>query len=159
MKNNKILLQTVQRLGKKELLRYASNIGMDPDENQSVSDLRQAYADYILSNPKEILIRLPKGDLDIIERARKAKSPTDSYVLDLHLVPIMVQYGLADAEDPYEDAVGIDIPKDLCDALFPHIQWALDDHHNKLRMSVEIRFRLNSSKSRLSSSKSHVNIA
>ena len=138
MKNNKTLLQTVQRLGKKELLRYASNIGLNPDENQSVSDLRQAYADYILSNPKEILIRLPKGDLDAIERARKAKPPTDSYVLDLHLVPIMVQYGLADAEAPYEDAVGIDIPKDLCDALFPHIQWALDDHNNKLRMSVEI---------------------
>ena len=98
MKNNKTLLQTVQRLGKKELLRYASNIGLNPDENQSVSDLRQAYADYILSNPKEILIRLPKGDLDAIERARKAKPPTDSYVLDLHLVPIMVQYGLADAE-------------------------------------------------------------
>ncbi len=60
MKNNKTLLQTVQRLGKKELLRYASNIGMNPDESQGISELRQEYADYILSNPKEILIRLPK---------------------------------------------------------------------------------------------------
>ena len=138
MQKQKKLIDVVQRLDKEEIVKYASNIGCELDENQSVSDLRQAYADYILSNPKEILIRLPKGDLDTIDRARKAKSPTDSYVLDLHLVPIMVQYGLADAEDPYEDAVVIDIPKDLCDALFPHIQWALDDHHNKLRMSVEI---------------------
>ena len=138
MKNNKTLLQTVQRLGKKELLRYASNIGMDPDENLSVSDLRQAYSDYILSNPKEILIRLPKGDLDIIERAKNAKSPADLYTLDIHLTPIMVLYGMADVEPPYEDAVGINIPNDLCKSLFPHIHWAQNDNNNHLRMSVEI---------------------
>ena len=50
----------------------------------------------------------------------------------------MMQYGLADAEAPYEDAIGIVIPKDLCDALFPHIQWALHDSNNIQRMSVEI---------------------
>lgn len=118
MKNNKTLLQTVQRLGKKELLRYASNIGMNPDESQGISELRQEYADYILSNPKEILIRLPKGDLDIIKRAKDSKSPADLYALDIHLSPIMVLYGMADVESPYEDAVGINIPDDLCKSLF-----------------------------------------
>ena len=127
MKTPKTLLQTVQRLGKKELLRYASNIGMDPDENLSVSELRKTYADYILSNPKEILIRLPKGDLDIINRAKNAKSPADLYMLDIHLTPIMVLYGMADVEPPYENAVGIHIPDDLCKSLFPHIHWALND--------------------------------
>ena len=136
-KQNK-LIDVVQRLSKEEVVRYASNLGCELDESLDEKELRQAYADYVLENPKEILIRLPKGDLDIINRARKAKSPADSYTLDLHLTPIMVQYGLADAEAPYEDAIGIDIPKDLCDALFPHIQWALNDSNNMLRMSVEI---------------------
>lgn len=138
MGEKKTLLLFVQRLGKKELLRYASNIGMNPDENQSVSELRQAYADYILSNPKEILIRLPKGDLDIIKRAKNAKSRADLHALDIHLTPIMVLYGMADAEPPYEDTVGINIPDDLCKSLFPHIDWALNDRNNLLRMNVEI---------------------
>lgn len=138
MKKQMKLMDVVQRLDKEDVIKYASNIGCELDESLDVKELRQAYSDYVLAHPKEILIRLPKGDLDAIGRVKKAKSSVDSYILDLHLVPIMVQYGLADAEAPYEDAVGIDIPKDLCDALFPHIQWALDDHDNQLRMSVEI---------------------
>ena len=138
MQKQKKLTDVVQRLDKDEVIRYASNIGCQLDESLDVKELRKAYSDYILENPKEILIRLPKSDLDIINRVRKAKSPIDSYTLDLHLTPIMVQYGLADAEAPFEDAIGIDIPKDLCDALFPHIQWALNDNNNILRMSVEI---------------------
>lgn len=138
MEKQKKLIDIVQRLEKAELVRYATNIGMEVDGNSAVEELREAYADYILSHPNELLMRLPKGDLDIIRRAKEAKLPADVYVLDLHLTPLMVQYGLADAETPYLDAIGIDIPKDLCDALFPHIKWALDDNSNKLRMSVEI---------------------
>ena len=134
----KKLIDVVQRLEKTELVRYATNIGMEVSGNLDVKVLREAYAEYILTHPKEILIRLPKGDLDIIERARKAKSPADAYTLDLHLTPIMVLYGLADAEKPYEDTVGIDLPVDLCEAFFPHIRWALDDKNNQQRMSVEI---------------------
>ena len=119
MQKQKKLIDVVQRLDKEEVVRYASNLGCELEEIQDVKALRQAYSDYVLANPKEILIRLPKGDLDIIERARKAKTPADCYTLDLHLTPIMVQYGLADAEEPYEDAVGIDIPKDLCDGALP----------------------------------------
>ena len=138
MNKQKKLIDVVQRLKKAELVRYATNIGMEVDEVLDEKELREAYAEYILTNPKEILIRLPKSDLDIIERARKGKSPADAYTLDLHLTPIMVLYGLADAYTPYEDAIGIDIPQDLCDALFPHIRWTLDDRNNQLRMSVEI---------------------
>lgn len=138
MEKKKKLIDVVQRLEKAELVRYATNIGMEVNGNSTVEDLRETYAEYILSHPKELLMRLPKGDLDIIERARKSKSPVDVFALDLHLTPLMVQYGLADADAPYEDVIGIDIPQDLCDAFFPHIRWALDDNSNRLRMSVEI---------------------
>jgi len=134
----KKLIDVVQRLEKAELVRYATNIGMEVDESMDVKELREAYAKHILTHPKELLIRLPKNDLDIIERARKAKSSADVYTLDLHLTPLMVRYGLADAETPYEDAIGIDMPEDLCEAFFPHIRWALNDSNNQLRMSVEI---------------------
>ena len=109
MKKQMKLMDVVQRLDKEDVIKYASNIGCELDESLDVKELRQAYSDYVLAHPKEILIRLPKGDLDAIGRVKKAKSPVDSYILDLHLVPIMVQYGLADAEAPYEDAVGIDV--------------------------------------------------
>lgn len=134
MNNNKTLLQTVQRLEKKDLLRYASNIGMNPDENMDVSELRKAYADYILSNPKEILIRLPKREIDIIERAKNGSSQA---TIDLHTTPIMVLYGMADIEPPHEGIVIINIPDDLNRSLSPHIHWALNDKNNQIRLSVE----------------------
>ena len=138
MNKQKKLIDVVRRLEKAELVRYATNIGMEVDENLDVKELREAYSEYILTNPKEILIRLPMDDLNIIRRARNAKSPAEACALDLHLTPIMVVYGMADAEAPYEDSVGIDLPEDLCDALFPHIEWAFNDNNNNLRMSVEI---------------------
>lgn len=138
MTQPRTLLQTMQRLNKEELVRYASNMGMEVDEKLTATELRRAYADYILNNPKEILFRLPMKDLDFINRARKKRSQTDLFMIDLHITPIMVLYGLADAEPPYEDTVGIYLPEDLCNALFPHIQWALNDRNNQLRQGVEI---------------------
>ena len=132
------LLQTVQRLDKSELLRYGSNLGMELEEGMNVDEMRQAYTDYVLSHPQELLIQLPKSDLDVINRARKAPSGNYPVVLDLHLTPIMVLYGLADADPPYEDTIGIRIPDDLQKVLFPHIQSALNDRNNQLRMSVEM---------------------
>lgn len=137
MKQKK-LIDVVQRLNKKEILRYASNLGCELDGNKPVKDLRRAYSEYVLANPKEILERLPNRDLDIISLAINAKSPDEVRTLDLHQTLIMEQYGLADAEDPRGDIVIVDIPKDLCDALSPHIQWAFDDPANQMRMTVEV---------------------
>lgn len=134
MKENKTLLQTVQRLEKKDLLRYASNIGMNPDENMDVSQLRKAYADYILSNPKEILIRLPQREIHIIERA---KTNREQASINLHIAPIIGLYGMANVVDLRDDAFVINIPDDLYKSLSPHIQWALNDKNNQMRMTVE----------------------
>ena len=74
MKKQKKLMDVAQRLDKEEVVKYASNIGCELDESLDVKELRQAYSDYVLAHPKEILIRLPKGDLDAIGRVKKANA-------------------------------------------------------------------------------------
>ncbi len=112
MKQDKTLLKIVQRLQRKELIRYASNLGMECDETWDISKLRKAYTEFILSDSKKLLLMLPKADLDIIRKAKGGKAGEGIDRVNDHLTPIMVLYGLAD--------------------------WALEYDHNQQRMSVEI---------------------
>ena len=65
MKQNKTLHQIAQRLKRKELIKYASNLHIEFDEKWDTSKLCEVYTQYILSHPKELLLMLPKTDLDI----------------------------------------------------------------------------------------------
>ena len=65
MKQNKTLQQRAQRLKRKELIKYASNLHIEFDEKWDTSKLCEVYTQYILSHPKELLLMLPKTDLDI----------------------------------------------------------------------------------------------
>jgi hypothetical protein len=96
MKQDKTLLKIVQKLQRKELIRYASNLGMECDETWDISKLRKAYTEFVLSHPKELLLMLPKADLDIIRKAKDSKAGEGVDRVNDHLTPIMVLYGLAD---------------------------------------------------------------
>ena len=48
MKKNKTLQQLVHKLHKKELIRYASNLGVEFDEKWNVLKIRNAYVEHIL---------------------------------------------------------------------------------------------------------------
>ena len=62
----------------------------------------EVYTQYILSHPKELLLMLPKTDLDIIKKAKNVKAGEGVERVDDHLKPIMVMYGLADIDTPEE---------------------------------------------------------
>lgn len=66
MKRNTKLLEIVQKLQRKDLVRFASNLGVDFEEKWNTSKIQEAYAEHVLSHPKELLLMLPKADLDII---------------------------------------------------------------------------------------------
>lgn len=138
MNRNITLLQLVQRLKRGELIRYASNLGVDFDEKWDTSKIRKVYTEHALSHPRELLLMLPKADLDIIKKAKDSKSKDGINRVNDHLTPIMVMYGLADMETVNEDYVIITIAEDLRLVLIPHIDWAMDYEHNQQRMSVEI---------------------
>ena len=138
MKQDKTLLKIVQKLQRKELIRYASNLGLEIDENWDISKLRKAYTEFVLSHPKELLLMLPKADLDIIRKAKDCKAGEGVGRVNDHLPPIMVLYGLANMELLEEDFVTITIAEDLRQLLIPHIDWALEYEHNQQRVSVEI---------------------
>jgi hypothetical protein len=138
MKQDKTLLKIVQKLQRKELIRYASNLGLEFDEKWDISKLRKAYTEFVLSHPKELLLMLPKADLDIIRKAKDGKAGEGVDRVNNHLTPIMVLYGLADMELLQEDFATITIAEDLRLLLIPHIDWALEYEHNQQRMSVEI---------------------
>lgn len=136
MKRNKTLLQTVQRIQRKALIRYASNLGVDFDEKWDTSKIRKAYSEHALSHPRELLLTLPKTDLDIIKKAKDDKAKDGINRVNDHLTPIMVMYGFADIETVNEDYVIITIAEDLRQVLIPHIDWAIEYGHNQQRMSV-----------------------
>ena len=138
MKQDKTLLKIVQRLQRKELIRYASNLGMECDETWDISKLRKAYTEFILSDSKKLLLMLPKADLDIIRKAKDGKAGEGIDRVNDHLTPIMVLYGLAEMKLLEQDFVSIIIAEDLRQILIPHIDWALEYDHNQQRMSVEI---------------------
>lgn len=137
MKKDKTLHNLVQKLKKNELIRYASNLGMEFDEKSDISKLRKAYTEFVLSHPKNLLQMLPKSDLDIIRKAKKIKAGKGVERVDDHLTPIMVMYGLADIDMPQEDILVITIAEDLQPLLVQHIDWALESEQNQLRMSLE----------------------
>ena len=64
--------------------RYASNLGLELDETWNISKLRKAYTEFILSDPKKLLLMLPKADLDIIRKNHGDGSP-DSWQFSLFL--------------------------------------------------------------------------
>ena len=105
MKQDKTLLKIVQKLQRKELIRYASNLGMECDETWDISKLRKAYTEFILSDSKKLLLMLPKADLDIIRKAKDGKAGEGIDRVNDHLTPIMVLFGLADMELLKEDFV------------------------------------------------------
>lgn len=137
MKKDKTLHNLVQKLKKNELIRYASNLGVEFDEKSDISKLRKAYTEFVLSHPKNLLQMLPKSDLDIIRKAKKIKAGKGVERVDDHLTPIMVMYGLADIDMPQEDILVITIAEDLQPLLVQHIDWALELEQNQLRMSLE----------------------
>ena len=138
MKQDKTLLKIVQKIQRKELIRYASNLGLELDETWNISKLRKAYTEFILSDSKKLLLMLPKADLDIIRKAKDGKAGEGIDRVNDHLTPIMVLYGLAEMELLEQDFVSIIIAEDLRQLLIPHIDWALEYDHNQQRMSVEI---------------------
>ena len=105
MNRNITLLQLVQRLKRGELIRYASNLGVDFDEKWDTSKIRKVYTEHALLHPRELLLMLPKADLDIIKKAKDSKSKDGINRVNDHLTPIMVMYGLADMETVNEDYV------------------------------------------------------
>lgn len=137
MKKDKTLHNIVQKLKRNDLIRYASNLGVEFDEKSDISKLRKAYTEFVLSHPKNLLQMLPKSDLDIIRKAKKIKAGKGVERVDDHLTPIMVMYGLADIDMPQEDILVITIAEDLQPLLVQHIDWALESEQNQLRMSLE----------------------
>lgn len=137
MKQDKTLHKIVQKLKKEELIRYASNLGLKLDEELDIYKLRKAYIEFVLSHPKELLLMLPMADLQLIRKAKSAKSGESVTRVDDHLMPIMVMYGLADMDTLQEDFFTVTIAEDLQPLLVQHIDWALENEHNRLRMSVE----------------------
>lgn len=137
MKQGKTLHKIVQKLKKEELIRYASNLGLKLDEESDISKLRKAYIEFVLSHPKELLLMLPMADLQLISKAKNVKAGEGVPRVDDHLTPIMVMYGLADMDTLQEDFFTVTIAEDLQPLLVQHIDWALENEHNRLRMSVE----------------------
>ena len=138
MKRNTKLLEIVQKLQRKDLVRFASNLGVDFEEKWNTSKIQEAYAEHVLSHPKELLLMLPKTDLDIIKKAKDDVANDGVDRVNDHLTPIMVMYGLATMESLDEDFVTIFIAEDLHKVWVPLIDGALGDKHNQQRMSIEL---------------------
>mgnify|MGYP002622594848 CR=1 FL=1 len=138
MKKTLTLLQTVQRLKREEVVRFASNLGMEINEEWSTAQMRKAYANHVLAHPKELLERLPFQDINILKPSEKDLPGEPLCLINTHVTPIFVIYGLAEMTVISGSEVEIAIPGDFMQAVAPHIGWATDDPNNKGRYEVEL---------------------
>jgi len=138
MEQSKTLWQIVQKLQRKDLVRFSSNLGVDFDKKWGTSKIRKAYTEHVLSHPEELLLMLPRTDLDIIKKVKDDEAEDGILRANDRLTPIMVMYGMAEMESINDDIVVITIAEDLRQALTPHIDWALENEPNYHRMSMEL---------------------
>ena len=137
-KKKNTLLNTVSKLQRNEILRYASNMGFDIDESLDDSQLKQAYADWVLANPEELMTRLPMGDLMILKEIRDHRDPELPSFFNNYLTPIMVKYGLVGMDVVSDTHVRYLVPADLMKVVVPILGKWLNDKNNCVRMELEI---------------------
>ena len=138
MKKNITLTDCVKQLEREKLMACASNLGVELNAEWSTDQMRQAYADYVLTNPKELIMMLPMEDIKILMPSEKDKPGKPISLFNTNLVPIFVEYGLAEMEVVSNTAVDITIPDDFLKAVTPYLDWALSDNENSSRMYVEL---------------------
>jgi len=132
------LLQTVQRLEGEKLARYALNLGVKIDADWSDGQMRKAYADYVLSHPRELLAMLPMEDLRLLKHSEKDEDGLTRIVPNPRVTPIFVEYGLAEMETIGPAYARFTIPADFYQAVKPHLEWAETDEQNDARMRLEV---------------------
>ena len=138
IKSKLTLLQTVQRLEREDVVKYASNLGVEFNEDWSTSQMRKAYADYVLTYPKEVLAMLPFEDIKILTPSEQDRPGTSRSLFNTHVTPIFVKYGLAEMEVVSSTEMEITIPDDFFQAVAPYLDWAMADEENKGRMEIEL---------------------
>lgn len=138
MKRKLTLLQTLKRLEKEDIVRYASKLGVEFNETWDISQMRKVYADYVLTHPKEVLAMLPFEDIKILTPSKSDIPGEPISLVNTHVLPILVRYGLAELEVLSTTAVEVTIPDDFYQAVAPHLNWAMDDYENKGRMEIEL---------------------
>lgn len=136
-KEKNTLLNTVSKLQRNEILKYASNMGFGIDESLDDSQLKKAYADWVLANPEELMTRLPMGDLRTLQEIRDHRDPEPPNYFNNYLTPIMVKYGLVGTDVVSDTHVHYHVPDDLMKAVAPHLDKWLKEPNNVIRMEVE----------------------
>ncbi len=129
------LLENLKRLDKADILDFADDLGLVVDETAGVTKVRQQYAEALLENPRKILDQLPLQDLQIFEKLKNGGEIVDAY--EDYFKPITYYFGLVSDWNDEDDIYYIHVPKDLRDAYLPHIDAAMNDMGNHLRISVE----------------------
>ena len=138
MKRKLTLLQAAEQLKREEIVRYASNVGVEFGEDWDISQMRKAYADYVLANPKALLSMLPAEDIRILKPTELDRPGEPRSLVNTHTTPVFVQYGLAVMEVVSGTEVEITIPDDFFQAIAPHLDWVMADEENNGRIQIEI---------------------
>ena len=135
MSKSKNLLQIVQKLTKKELLRCAYNLGVELDEKWPLQKMQRMYAEHLLTHPKELLMQLPNKELGLVKLFDDEIPGQMKSIYNTYIPFLIVEYGLAEIGDMAFDGIDIIVAKDLQKVLNPLIEEVLKDE-NKQQLSV-----------------------
>ena len=112
-------------------------MGFGINESLDDSQLKQAYADWVLANPEELMTRLPMGDLKTLQEISDHRDPEPPNYFNNYLTPVMVKYGLVGMDVVSDTHVHYHVPDDLMKAVAPHLDKWLKEPNNVIRMEVE----------------------
>ena len=137
MKKKDTLLHNVSRLKKVDLMELAADLHIYfPTHTISVSEMRELYADAILSHPLDIMAQLPYCDLRLIEEQQNDELRSAPALFN-YCSNLMFYYGMCDERWDKNDYYWVTLPEDFTQAMLPHIDEILNDKDQQLRLGIE----------------------
>jgi hypothetical protein len=131
------LTDTVKKLRKDEVIKYAEDLGLVIDTTLSAKYLKEAYARAVLDNPRQVLSMLPMQDLMIIRNLKRGlDGPNIVDVYEDYFEPMLIAYGLAQAWDDGDDHYLL-FGDDFRNAVTPVIDAVMDDMDVHQRVTIE----------------------
>lgn len=128
--------QLVDDIEINDLLGCAAILGLKIDTKASEEEIRRQYIEGVLSDPYDILCRLPNEDTAMLETAQNEHDNRVFYP-DNYRMPLLYHYGFADEDWDEDGNRVIQIAKDFADAMSPHLATASEEPANMGRLIME----------------------
>lgn len=126
------IAEILDRVEKDELIEHAHDLGLELAPKGRLNDLKQQYAQHLITHPKELLQQLSMYDLLTLKCLSEAPNKLNLVTVYENFFPsLLIEYYMA--EPVYGRNDYLQIPTDLWPAWEPHVSEIINDQTLKMR--------------------------